>query len=40
MVLVPAVFKVTGKDPVPLMRVAVAGRVAWESEEVIATDPV
>ena len=39
MVFVPAVFRVREKEPVPFTRVAVAGRVARESEEVIATEP-
>ena len=35
----PAVFRVREKEPTPLVRVAEAGSVAFESDEVIATVP-
>ena len=34
----PAVFRVSGKVPIPLERVAAAGRAAAESLEVMATE--
>ncbi|NDD56341.1 MAG: hypothetical protein EBZ44_01245, partial [Verrucomicrobia bacterium] len=38
-VCAPAVFRVREKEPTPLVRVAEAGSVAFESDEVIATVP-